>query len=238
MSAAGDQLRLQRARRPLPRAGHARADNPERDILQVVRSSSTCHAVSAVLFAHRTRQIPAFGSHPNTTALGSLPIAESGGVKVNPTMEVQGHLGIFALGDVVDTAERKQAAKGQAHLAVVVPNVVSLLEGRPLRKEYKGVPEMIVIPLGKVGASRVLLDAAGVDASSRGRPAGPGISTSSGVSYSETGSRRPLWARICSSRAREGSGVFEGVYASSPAPLTVVFVLSSLIILFADNEGA
>ncbi|KAI0725355.1 hypothetical protein C8Q72DRAFT_785719 [Fomitopsis betulina] len=100
--------------------------------------------------------IPAFGSHPNTTALGSLPIAESGGVKVNPTMEVQGHLGIFALGDVVDTAERKQAAKGQAHLAVVVPNVVSLLEGRPLRKEYKGVPEMIVIPLGKTGGSGYL----------------------------------------------------------------------------------
>lgn len=70
-------------------------------------------------------------------------------------MEVQGHPGIFALGDVVDTPERKQAAKGQHHLRVVVPNVVNFLEGRPLSKEYKGVPEMIVIPLGKVSSRRV-----------------------------------------------------------------------------------
>lgn len=70
-------------------------------------------------------------------------------------MEVQGHPGIFAMGDVVDAPERKQAAKGQGHLRVVVPNVVSFLEGQPLRKEYRGVPEMIIIPLGKVSAMRV-----------------------------------------------------------------------------------
>ena len=81
------------------------------------------------------RQIPAFGSRPNTAIVSSLnpsPIAANGSLKVNPTLEVQDHPGIFALGDVVDWKEEKQAAKGAGHLAVVVPNVVSYVEGKPL----------------------------------------------------------------------------------------------------------
>lgn len=69
---------------------------------------------------------------------------------MNPTLEVQGHPGIFALGDVIDWEEQKQAAKGTAHIAVVAPNVQSYLEGKPLKKVYNGSPEMILIPLGKV----------------------------------------------------------------------------------------
>ncbi|KAI0725356.1 hypothetical protein C8Q72DRAFT_785707 [Fomitopsis betulina] len=103
--------------------------------------------------------IPAFGSHPNSAVASSLtpsPVAANGGIKVNPTLEVQGHPGIFALGDVIDWEEQKQAAKGTAHIAVVAPNVQSYLEGKPLKKVYKGSPEMILIPLGKTGGSAYL----------------------------------------------------------------------------------
>ena len=71
---------------------------------------------------------------------------------MNPTLEVQDHPGIFALGDVIDWNEQKQAAKSVNHLAVVAPNVQSYLEGKPLKKVYKGSPEMILIPLGKVSS--------------------------------------------------------------------------------------
>lgn len=70
---------------------------------------------------------------------------------------MQGHPGIFALGDVIDWDEQKQAAKGANHLAVVAPNVQSYLEGKPLKKVYKGSPEMILIPLGKVSATSPVL---------------------------------------------------------------------------------
>ncbi|KZT69588.1 FAD/NAD(P)-binding domain-containing protein [Daedalea quercina L-15889] len=103
--------------------------------------------------------IPAFGSRPNTAVVSSLapsPISANGSLKVNPTLEVQDHPGIFALGDVVDWKEEKQAAKGTNHIAVVVPNLVSYLEGKPLKKVYKGSPELILIPLGKSGGSAYL----------------------------------------------------------------------------------
>lgn len=103
--------------------------------------------------------IPAFGSRPNTAIVSSLvpsPLSSNGSLKVKPTLEVQGHAGIFAVGDVVDWNEQKQAAKGANHLGIVVPNVVSYLEGQPLKKAYKGSPELILIPLGKTGGSAYL----------------------------------------------------------------------------------
>ncbi|TFY61225.1 hypothetical protein EVJ58_g4643 [Rhodofomes roseus] len=103
--------------------------------------------------------IPAFGSRPNTAVVASLtpsPISSNGSLKVNPTLEVQGHPGIFAVGDVVDWDEQKQAAKGANHLGIAVPNVVSYVEGKPLKKVYKGSPELILIPLGKTGGSAYL----------------------------------------------------------------------------------
>ncbi|EED82357.1 predicted protein, partial [Postia placenta Mad-698-R] len=70
---------------------------------------------------------------------------------VRPTLELPGHPGVFAVGDIIHWRECKQAAKGNAHLAVVAANVLSLLAGQPLKKEYKGSIEMIVIPIGKSG---------------------------------------------------------------------------------------
>ncbi|PCH40529.1 FAD/NAD(P)-binding domain-containing protein [Wolfiporia cocos MD-104 SS10] len=103
--------------------------------------------------------IPAFGARPNTrfiASLGADALAESGCVKVHPTLEVQGHPGVFALGDIIEWHEQKQAAKGGAHVPIVVENVLSFLARRPLAKQYKGSIEMILIPLGKSGGSAYL----------------------------------------------------------------------------------
>ena len=56
----------------------------------------------------------------------------------------------IAAGDIIDWKEQKQAAKANTHVQVVSANVVSFLEGKPYKKKYKGSPEMILIPLGKV----------------------------------------------------------------------------------------
>jgi len=100
--------------------------------------------------------IPTFGSRPNTSfirTLGSNVIASDDCVLVEPTLELQGHPGVFAVGDIIHWRECKQAAKGNAHVAVVAPNVVSFLEGRPLAKKYKGSIEMIIVPVGKTGGA-------------------------------------------------------------------------------------
>ena len=71
-------------------------------------------------------------------------------MKVNPTLEVQGHPGIFAAGDIIEWKEQKQAGKAPAHAGVAAANVLSFLDGRERTKKYKGFPEIIVLPIGKV----------------------------------------------------------------------------------------
>lgn len=84
----------------------------------------------------------------NTLDTGVL--TSKGFVKVKPTLEVQGHPGVFAIGDIIDWPEQKQAAKAPAHAATAAANVASFLNGAPLKSEYKGSPEAIIIPIGKV----------------------------------------------------------------------------------------
>ena len=57
---------------------------------------------------------------------------------------------MFAVGDIIDLPEQKQAMKAMGHASVAAANVVSFVQDRPLKKAYKGSPEMILIPLGKV----------------------------------------------------------------------------------------
>ena len=68
-------------------------------------------------------------------------------------MQLPTHPAIFAVGDIIDWKEQKQAAKANGHGPVVVANVVNLLAGRPVQKEYGGFPEMIMITNGKVRKS-------------------------------------------------------------------------------------
>ncbi|PIL35059.1 hypothetical protein GSI_02846 [Ganoderma sinense ZZ0214-1] len=100
--------------------------------------------------------VPAFGAKPATsfiTSLGVDVVTPSGTVKVNEYLEVAGHPGVFAAGDIIDWQEQKQAAKAGAHAGVVAANITAFLQGQPPKKAYKGSPEMILIPLGKTGGS-------------------------------------------------------------------------------------
>ena len=106
--------------------------------------------------------MPTFGPRPNTEVIaswGSDVLTAKGYVKVKPTFELQSHPGVFALGDIVDWPEQHQAAKSPGHIGVVLPNVISFLNGTPQEKVYKGSFEMLVLPFGKVrGWSRWQID--------------------------------------------------------------------------------
>ena len=81
-------------------------------------------------------------------------------MKVNEFLEVAGHPGVFAAGDIIDWKEQKQAAKAGSHTTVVVANIAAFLQGQPPKKAYKGSPEMILVPLGKVRPSLSLISCA------------------------------------------------------------------------------
>jgi len=95
------------------------------------------------------------GPKPNTDfigeSLGPEALTKTNLVKVEKTLQLSSHPMIFAVGDIIDWEEQKQAAKAIGHAPVVVANVVNLLAGRPVRKEYGGLPEVIAIANGKVG---------------------------------------------------------------------------------------
>ena len=98
-------------------------------------------------------QVPAYGAKPNAQWIGSLGagvLSEGGRVKVKSTLELLDHPGVFALGDILEWPEQKQAGKVMFHAGIVAPNLVSFLEGKPQKKIYKGTPEGIIIPIGKV----------------------------------------------------------------------------------------
>jgi len=83
-------------------------------------------------------------------SLGRETLTEAGYVKVTPTLQLPSHPNIFALGDIIDWKEQKQAVKTVAHSAVVGKNIVALTKGQEVKATYKGSSEMIVITLGKV----------------------------------------------------------------------------------------
>lgn len=84
------------------------------------------------------------------TSLGEDALNGHGFVKIKPTMQLLNHPSIFALGDIIDWTEQKQAAKLMWHVPVIVGNVVSFLNGATPTKKYTGATEMIVITNGKV----------------------------------------------------------------------------------------
>ncbi|KAI0655398.1 FAD/NAD-P-binding domain-containing protein [Cubamyces menziesii] len=100
--------------------------------------------------------VPAFGSRPNTgfiSSLGGGVLTRRGTVRVNKCLEVLGHHGVFAAGDVIEWNEQKQAVKASTHAIVVAANVINFLECKPYKKTYKGNYELILIPLGRISAT-------------------------------------------------------------------------------------
>jgi len=97
--------------------------------------------------------ITARGGRPNTefiaSSLGSDALTKKELVRIKPTMQLADYPNIFAVGDVTDIAEQKQVGKYPGHASIVAPNIVSLVNGAEVTKEYKKSPEFIFITLGK-----------------------------------------------------------------------------------------
>ncbi|KAI9465731.1 FAD/NAD-P-binding domain-containing protein [Lactarius psammicola] len=96
--------------------------------------------------------VPTFGSRPGTgfvKSLGSGVLNARGQIKVTPTFQIESHPNIYAIGDVIDWAEQKQAAKAPKHAQIAAANILSQLSGSSPSKKYTGQPELIIITNGK-----------------------------------------------------------------------------------------
>jgi NADH dehydrogenase FAD-containing subunit len=96
--------------------------------------------------------VPTRGGRPNTAFLASsgFNLNSVGQVPVEKSFQVKGRRGVFAIGDITDIKEQKQAAKYGGHAAIVVPNVLAALEKREPSKQYGTVPEVMIVSNGKV----------------------------------------------------------------------------------------
>lgn len=65
---------------------------------------------------------------------------------------------MFVVGDIMAFDEQKQLAKTTGHVGIVVANILSLLSGKPAKKQYTGTFEGIFITNGKVGCDVPTLD--------------------------------------------------------------------------------
>jgi NADH dehydrogenase FAD-containing subunit len=92
------------------------------------------------------------GGKPNTSFLAEsgFKVTSSGHVPVEQTLQVKGHSRVFALGDITDIKEQKQAAKYGAHVGVVAANVLAILNKKEATSKYGGSPEIILLTNGKV----------------------------------------------------------------------------------------
>jgi apoptosis-inducing factor 2 len=87
-------------------------------------------------------------------SLGENIFNATGHVKIENTFQLPGHPDIFALGDIIEWPEQKQAAKTHGQAEIVVANVLSVLESKQPKSVYKGSTEMILITNGKVRGTR------------------------------------------------------------------------------------
>jgi NADH dehydrogenase FAD-containing subunit len=96
--------------------------------------------------------LPTRGGRPNTqfiSSLGEDVLDKDGRVRVNSYFQVKKHPNIFVAGDAPNVVEQKQLAKCAKHAAVIVPNVLSVLNGGEAKSFYKGATEVIVVTNGR-----------------------------------------------------------------------------------------
>ena len=76
-----------------------------------------------------------------------------GQIRIENTFQLKSHSNIYAIGDVIDWDEQKQAAKAPKHAQIAAANILSQIDGGAPKKSYSGQPELIVITNGKVRCS-------------------------------------------------------------------------------------
>ncbi len=113
-----------------------------------------------------------FGSRANTGYLDGTEyqplLHPDGTVRVEPTLQVQGHPHVYAIGDITDVRESKRADAARQQARVVITNVERQLEGESPDVTYQPTKEWVILPLGpSAGASQL------VDADGRTRIVGP-----------------------------------------------------------------
>ncbi|MET9384242.1 hypothetical protein ABZY09_24960 [Streptomyces sp. NPDC002928] len=73
------------------------------------------------------------------------------------TRQVKGQDTVFALGDITDVAEPKQATAANRHVEVVAGDIKALVEGKRELAAYQPRPAAIILPLGPAGGAAQLL---------------------------------------------------------------------------------
>ncbi|KAH9973763.1 FAD/NAD-P-binding domain-containing protein [Lactifluus volemus] len=96
--------------------------------------------------------VATFGSRPGTGFVKSLSsdvLNSRGQIKIKSTFQLESHSNIYAIGDVTNLTEQKQAAKAPKHAQIAAANILSQLSGEAPKQTYSGQPELIVITNGK-----------------------------------------------------------------------------------------
>lgn len=73
-----------------------------------------------------------------------------GQIRIENTFQLKGHDNIYAIGDVIDWQEQKQAAKAPKHAQIAAANILSQISGGPAKKSYTSQTELIIVTNGKV----------------------------------------------------------------------------------------
>jgi hypothetical protein len=71
---------------------------------------------------------------------------------MQPTLQLESHTSIWAVGDILDFPEGKRATKAKGQFNVLIPNLLVFLRDRNagLTKKYTPGPENIVLTIGAV----------------------------------------------------------------------------------------
>ncbi|KAH9989632.1 FAD/NAD-P-binding domain-containing protein [Russula vinacea] len=96
--------------------------------------------------------VPTFGSRPGTgfvKSLSSGALNPRGQIKIENTFQLKSYPNIYAIGDVIDWTEQKQAAKAPKHAQIAAANILAQISGGEPKKTYAGQTELIIITNGK-----------------------------------------------------------------------------------------
>ncbi|MGL5819009.1 MAG: FAD-dependent oxidoreductase [Phycicoccus sp.] len=99
----------------------------------------------------------AFGAEAPPAVVGDHAVDERGHIRVDPTLRVDGHTRVFAVGDATDLPEQKLVVTAQRHAAVVAHNVGRVLAGRAPDRVWTPMRRpLLVLPLGERGGAAQL----------------------------------------------------------------------------------